>query len=123
MSNKYKILFILIGLVLVGGLVSIDFFSEKKERIRDCNAIFSNEYNCLVEKKDIDSRDHGTVKIFCRGLTNDSDFVFYPRRVYKLPEFNALVNIGDTLVKQSGSSCFFVLNGAKRDSIIFNCEN
>jgi hypothetical protein len=76
MCNRSKGILFLIGISIIGCVVFIEIFFEKRERVKDCKAIYSDGYYCVIENKVINTQDHGTLKMYCKDLQKDSCFVF-----------------------------------------------
>lgn len=122
MSNKGKLVLILLSVVVLVGIVTLEIISEKNETIKECQIVFKHRFFCKVERVEKIAKDHGTVKIYCKNIATDTMFIFYPIDVYKSETFYTTVTVGDTLKKTENNNCFWIINSGKKDSIIFNCE-
>jgi len=89
----------------------------------NCIKIFKTPYSACVINKHRDLSNHGHVDIFLKDLTNNKIIILDPGSTGKRLHLYKKVTKGDTVIKNALSGTFYILNGSKKDSIIFNCED
>lgn len=86
-----------------------------------CEKEFQSEYfGCLINKTK-DLKNHGHVDLYIKDFKSNQVRVLDPGSTGQDWAFYDKVSKGDTIIKHASGGIFYILNGAKRDSIVFSC--
>lgn len=103
--------------------VVVIIFDSNTRSEDNCKTIFKTRYAGCVINKHKDLSNHGHVDIYLQELINNKTIILDPGSTGKRLLLYEKVTRGDTIIKNASSGIFYILNGAKRDSIVFSCRD
>lgn len=111
------ILFVFFLLFVVYKIYEQNELSEKL-----CNEIMNKSIQGIVKNKIRDLNNHGHIDVFYIDLVTNKASEFAPNETGVRDVLYVKIEIGDTLIKESGMGVFYINNYPKRDSVVFNCD-
>lgn len=118
MSTISKIISFVIFVIFITILLN----DGEQLTIKHCKEIQNEEYYCVISKKIKNMQNHGEISIYGVDLISQKKIILSPGSTGEGWLLFDKIEVGDSLIKRSGLSVFYITNYPKRDSVIFNCN-